>query len=103
MSEHTKFSKIKKEERYSTLSLSKGIKIMTFNPLMRIVPSKPMFTNTKQMFILNFKLILDKIVSVLLNLDKNGFQAKLAPDLSQLVESKDDNSGPHEFDLSVIF
>lgn len=73
-------------------------KIMTLNPLMRIVPSKPLFTNMKQMLILNFKLILDKIVSVLLNLDKNGFQTKLAPDLSQLVESKDDNSGPHEFD-----
>lgn len=72
---------------------------MTLNPLMRIVPSKPLFTNMKQMLILNFKLMLDKIVSVLLNLDKNGFQTKLAPDLSQLIESKDDNSGPHEFDL----
>ena len=71
---------------------------MTLNPLMRIVPSKPLFTNMKQMLILNFKLILDKIVSVLFNLDKNGFQTKLDPDLSQLVESKDDNSGPHEFD-----
>lgn len=55
---------------------------------MRIVPSKPLFTNMKQMLILNFKLMLDKIVSVLLNLDKNGFQTKLAPDLSQLVSPK---------------
>lgn len=56
-------------------------KIMTLNPLMTIAPSKPLFTNVKQMFVLNFNITLGKIVLVLLDLDKNGFQTKLAPNL----------------------
>lgn len=54
---------------------------MTLNPLMTIAPSKPLFTNGKQMFVLNFNITLGKIVLVLLDLDKNGFQTKLAPNL----------------------
>ena len=54
---------------------------MTLDPLMTIAPSKPLFTNVKQMFVLNFNITLGKIVLVLLDLDKNGFQTKLAPNL----------------------
>lgn len=76
---------------------------MTLNPVMTIMPGKPLFTNVKQMYVLSFKIIMDKVVPIQLALHKSDLQTKLAPDLPQSIGSKDETSGPDEFYLNVIF
>lgn len=76
---------------------------MTLIPVMTIVPGKPLFSNVKQMFVLSFKIILDKIVPIQLDLHKSDLQTKLAPNFPQSIGSKDETSSPDEFYLNVIF
>lgn len=70
---------------------------------MTIVPGKPLFTNVKQMFALSFKIMLDKIVPIQLDLDKSDLQTKLTSNLPQSIGSKNDVSNPREFYLISIF
>lgn len=70
---------------------------------MTIVWDKPALTNMKQMFGLSFKITLDKIVPIQLDLDERDLQTKSVPNLPQSIGSKAIASSPHEFYLNIVF